>query len=198
MRLLIATRNRHKFAEITAILGRPGIEFLCAADVPDLPDVEENGATFDENARIKAHTLAMASGVVTLADDSGLEVDALGGAPGVISARFAGIPSNDRANNDKLLQMMAGAIDRKACFRCVIALATPKGECRTVEGRCEGHLRQTLSGNGGFGYDPLFVPDGYTQTFAELDAAIKNRISHRAQALARARNQWREILMGPG
>ena len=194
MQLLNATRNRHKFAEIIAILGRHGIEFRCAADMPDLPEVEENGATFDANARLKAVALALASNMMTLADDSGLEVDALDGAPGVISARFAGLPSNDQANNAKLLRMMNGENDRRARFRCVIALATPGGDCRTVEGRCEGSLLQQPRGTAGFGYDPLFVPDGYSQTFAELDAATKNRISHRAQALAHARDEWREIV----
>ena len=198
MRLLIATRNRNKFREIEAILGGAGLELLCAADQPGLPEVDETGATFDDNARLKAAALARASGMWTLADDSGLEVAALNNAPGVHSARFAGIPSDDRANNAKLLALMDKIADRRARFRCVIALANPDGEIRTVEGCCEGSLLRTPRGTAGFGYDPLFVPDGLTETFAELQEAVKNRISHRARALAKARREWRGLLAGGG
>lgn len=196
MRLLIATRNRHKFREIGAILGGEGLDFICAADRPDLPDVEETGATFDDNARLKAVVLAQATGLWTMADDSGLEVVALANAPGVRSARFAGTPTDDRANNAKLLGLMVNIADRRARFRCVIALAKPGGDVRTVEGCCDGTLLRAPRGTGGFGYDPLFVPDGQTQTFAELDEALKNRISHRARALAKARREWGALLAG--
>jgi XTP/dITP diphosphohydrolase len=194
MQLLIATRNVHKFGEIAAILGRPGLNLLNLGDHSDLPAVEEDGDTFEANAAKKAVTLAKAAGLWTLADDSGLEVDSLDGAPGVRSARYAGEPSNDAANNRKLLQALEGCGNRRARFRCVVALASSSGAVRTTDGRCEGRLIDAPRGRGGFGYDPLFVPDGYDQTFAELDAAIKNRISHRARALAQAIAQWGAML----
>jgi XTP/dITP diphosphohydrolase len=194
MQLLIATRNAHKFREITAILGLPDLKLLDLAIFPDMPAVEEDGDTFEANAAKKAASLATASGLWTLADDSGLEVDRLGGEPGVRSARYAGEPSNDAANNRKLLRMLEGAGDRKARFRCAVALASPAGTTQAVEGRCEGRLLAVPRGSGGFGYDPLFVPDGYEQTFAELEPAIKNRISHRAQALRLALAKWGAIL----
>ncbi len=188
--ILIATRNRGKLAEIREILSAPGLELLAPEAVGDLPEVEEDGDTFEANAIKKAVTLARASGMLTLADDSGLEVDALGGAPGVYSARYAGEPSNDAANNAKLLEALRGQPDRRARFRCVIALATPDGACSTVDGRCEGHIADAPQGRGGFGYDPLFVPDGFTQSFGELEAAVKHRISHRGTALRAARAAW--------
>ena len=193
MQLLIATRNRHKLDEIRAILGGPGIEWKSALDFPHLPDVIEDGDTFEANAAKKARALAAATGCWALADDSGLEVDALGGAPGVRSARFAGEPTDHTANNEKLLRDLAGHTDRTARFRCVLALAAPDGSVRFAEGRCEGRIAESLRGAEGFGYDPLFVPDGFEQTFAELGAEIKNTISHRARALAAARATWAEL-----
>jgi len=189
-RILVATRNRGKLAEIREILSAPGLELLAPEAVGDLPEVEEDGDTFEANAIKKAVTLARASGMLTLADDSGLEVDALGGEPGVYSARYAGEPSNDAANNAKLLEALRGQPDRRARFRCVIALATPDGACSTVDGRCEGGIADAPQGRGGFGYDPLFVPDGFTQSFGELESAVKHRISHRGAALRVARAAW--------
>jgi XTP/dITP diphosphohydrolase len=194
MKLLIATRNRHKLTEIAAILDWPGLELVAAPDVPGLPDVEEDGATFEANAVKKAVTLARLAGLWTLADDSGLEVDALGGRPGVMSARFAGEPVSYRANNAKLLELLAGVTNRRGRFRCVVALSDPSGQSRTVDGRCEGAITFELHGRGGFGYDPLFLPDGFTKTFAELDPAVKNRVSHRGRALQAARGAWAEML----
>ena len=188
--LLVATRNRHKLVEIRAILSAPGLELLDPESVGNLPEVEEDGDTFEANAIKKAVTLARASGMLTLADDSGLEVDALGGDPGVYSARYAGEPSDDAANNAKLLDALRGQPDRRARFRCAIALATPDGECSTVDGRCEGHITEAPQGQGGFGYDPLFVPDGFAQSFGELGADVKHRISHRGAALRAAREAW--------
>lgn len=194
MKLLIATGNAHKLAEIRAILQVPHLELVGMKELGPLPTVEEDGVTFEANAGKKASSLALATGWWTLADDSGLEVDALKGAPGVWSARYAGEPSNDAANNRKLLANMEHRDDRRARFRCVIALSDPAGISRTVAGACEGNLLRAVRGSGGFGYDPLFVPDGHSQTFAELDAGTKNRISHRAQALARAVGEWADFL----
>ncbi len=194
MKLLIATKNLHKLNEIRAILDTPGLHLVSAMEYPHVPDVIEDGDSFEANAIKKAASLAMATGLWSLADDSGLEVDALGGAPGVYSARYAGEPVSYSANNAKLLHELSGQANRKARFRCVIALCSPKGLTRVVDGRCEGFISTTVRGSRGFGYDPLFVADGFTQTFSELDPRTKNEISHRARALARARSQWSTIL----
>ncbi len=187
MRLLVATRNPKKLIEIRGILALPGVELLCIEDAGmPLPEVEEDGDTFEANAIKKAVTLALASGMPTLGDDSGLEVDALEGAPGVYSARYAGEPCDDDANNRKLLGMLEGQGHRRARFRCVIALAMPDGRVTTVSGCCEGRIVTAPRGTGGFGYDPLFVPEGYSQTFAELGPDEKHRVSHRGAALRAA------------
>jgi XTP/dITP diphosphohydrolase len=194
MKLLIATGNRHKFQEISAILKSPHLALVGLRDLGEVPDVVEDGLTFEANAIKKAVTLARFSGLWTLADDSGLEVDALGGEPGVWSARYAGEPSNDAANNAKLLKKLENVPGRTARFRCAMALSDPRGEARTVSGACEGTLLGGLKGQGGFGYDPLFVPAGYALTFAELPAEVKNLISHRARALASAVVEWGQVL----
>jgi XTP/dITP diphosphohydrolase len=148
MKLLVATGNRHKFSEISAILKSTRLVMISLREWGDVPQVVEDGDTFEVNAIKKAVTLARFSGLWTLADDSGLEVEALGGEPGVVSARYAGEPSNDAANNDKLLRKMRGVVDRRARFRCVIALSDPNGVARTVSGTCEGTLRNQLQGEG--------------------------------------------------
>jgi XTP/dITP diphosphohydrolase len=212
--LVIATRNPHKLEEIRAVLGAD-LRCLTLRDLPDAPEIVEDGATFAENARKKAVGLAQwlaarpaagrPPGVCwVLADDSGLEVDALHGAPGVHSARFAaaevGASGNapDAANNARLLRLLRGVPPerRAARFRCVIAVA-PVGEtasapaaARLFEGACEGRVLEAPRGGAGFGYDPLFQPGGHDRTFAELGAAVKNRISHRARALARMAAWW--------
>lgn len=192
--LVIATRNRHKLDEIRAILG-PGAPVLKSAlDFSDIPDVVEDGDTFEANAQKKALALAQATGGWALADDSGLEVDALDGAPGVFSARYAGEPSDSAANNAKLLRELSGVANRTARFRCVLCLARPGAAPRFVDGRCEGRIVAALRGANGFGYDPLFMPDGFEVTFADMPAAQKNEISHRGRALAAARVAWTEIL----
>ncbi len=198
MELLIATRNRHKIGEIGAILQLPGLFLLSLDDIPGLPDVEETGRTFEENAILKALTMARHTGRWTMADDSGLEVEALGGAPGVRSARFAGQHGDDHANNRKLLECMKDIRDRRARFRCVLALASPDGVSRTVEGVCEGQIAEEERGVNGFGYDPLFIPEGHACTFAEMDPVEKNRISHRSRALRRAADAWRPWLGADG
>ena len=190
MKLVIATRNKHKLEEIRAIFSPDTLELASALDFPDIPDVVEDGLTFEDNAIKKALTLARATGCWALADDSGLEVEALDGRPGVYSARYAGEPADYEANNRKLLAELKGQSDRRARFRCVVALADPSGKSRVVQGRCDGTIIDRSRGRAGFGYDPLFVPDGYTETFAEMSAELKNRISHRARALAEAKQAW--------
>ena len=196
MKLLIATRNQHKLKEIREIFSSPYLDLVSVDDYPDLPEVEEDGDTFELNAEKKAVTLACTANIWTLADDSGLEVDALGGDPGVHSARYAGEPVDYEANNRKLLDEMSDVVDRKARFRCVIALSTPEGQVKCVDGRCEGFIAREESGGNGFGYDPLFIPEGYEETFAQMDAGTKNRISHRADALNKAWEKWAEVFRG--
>jgi XTP/dITP diphosphohydrolase len=201
MRVIAATKNRHKIAEIQAIAGEFGMEVVGRdeAGVPDV-DVEEDGATFEENSEKKAREIMELCGEITIADDSGLTVDALGGAPGVISARFAGEDGNDLKNNEKLLSLLSGvaAEDRTAKFVSVITMVYPDGKKIVARGECGGHIIYQPRGSSGFGYDPLFVPDGYDRTFAELSGAEKNRISHRAAALRNLRKQLLESRSGPG
>lgn len=195
-KLLIATRNQKKKKELQEILSGFDLQLLNLDDIPPLPEVEEDGLTFEENAIKKALTVARQSNMLTLADDSGLVVDALRGAPGVFSARYAGPEANDDRNNQKLLQEMQHVEDhqRTARFVCVIALASPQGKVETVMGSCEGTIGRTLHGAEGFGYDPLFIPEGYDKSFAELTPAIKNRISHRGIALNKIKPLLEESL----
>ncbi|NLW45439.1 MAG: XTP/dITP diphosphatase [Syntrophomonadaceae bacterium] len=187
-RLVIASNNEKKKRELLQIIGDLDLEIATLKEFPQAPVVEEDGLTFQENAVKKAREIAEFTGCLTLADDSGLEVDALGGLPGVHSARFAGEPSDDERNNRKLLEMLEGvpAQERTARFRCVIAIAFPDGRVETAEGTCEGRIGFEPRGQGGFGYDPLFIPDGYDLTFAELNPEVKNSISHRGKALQKA------------
>jgi XTP/dITP diphosphohydrolase len=196
MKIIIATRNAHKLEEIRAIFDFKGLDICSALDFPGIPDTIEDRNTFEGNAVKKAQELCDATGLMALADDSGLEVDALGGAPGVWSARYAGEPCNYEANNEKLLRELAGKTNRRARFRTVIALARPGREPLTVEGTCEGTIIEEPRGTCGFGYDPLFVPDGTGKTFAELPPEVKNRISHRANALAQASRHWKLFFQG--
>lgn len=185
-RLILATRNAHKVTELRAILGASGtaLDLVGADAYPDIPDVKETGVTFAENALLKARTLASATGHPAVADDSGLCVDVLGGAPGIFSARWAGTHGDDRANLDLLLAQLSDidAPHRAAHFACAAALALPDGTERVVEGRLTGTLRHTPAGTGGFGYDPILQPDGETRTCAELTPDEKNTISHRGRA----------------
>lgn len=187
MKLFVATHNQHKIREIGEILA--GWEI-----VPDDPEgVEENAPDFIGNALIKVRAIAARHrGDWCMADDSGLEVKALDGAPGVRSARYAGEPSNTPNNNTLLLKNLTGVADRTANFTCAIALVAPDGTEHTVEGKCFGHIAETPSGAAGFGYDPLFVPDGHAKSFADLSAAEKNAISHRGRALAAAETVLRQ------
>ncbi len=194
MAILIATRNRHKLEEIRGILAGSGIELLGLDDCEGIPEVEEDRDSFEGNAMKKAEISAKATGRLAMADDSGLEVDALGGAPGVYSARYSGEPVSYRRNNQKLLKEMDGVSDRQARFVCVVALCGPGGECRTVRGTCEGVIVEEPRGDMGFGYDPLFVADGESRTFAEMEEAEKNRLSHRYRAFERAKEEWGDLL----
>lgn len=223
-RIVIATRNPGKLKEfLSGLAGLPGppIEFLSLEQFPAVPEVEESGASYQENARLKAEAAVRATGIPALGDDSGLEVDALGGAPGLLSRRYAGPDGDTRARNEKLLLALADVPDarRTARFRCVLALVEPElvgaGETGILaapddpmgplenpiplritytEGVVEGTIAREPRGTGGFGYDPLFVVGGDGRTMAELDTAAKNRLSHRGRALARLR----ETLVGRG
>lgn len=185
--IIIASNNKGKTDEIKAALSVPGIRWLTYKDFSDWPEIIESAPDFEGNARKKATSLASYFGKHALADDSGLEVDALGGEPGVLSARFAGEPANTDKNNTKLLELLEGVPyeKRTARFRCVIALASPDGEVKTSEASVEGRIVLKPSGDSGFGYDPLFIPNGHDLTMAELDLAEKNKISHRGLALAK-------------
>lgn len=181
-RLIIATRNAHKTAEIRAMIG-DDFEVLDATAFPDFPEIEETGTTFLENARLKAEGISSRVDGWVLSDDSGLEVDALAGAPGVWSSSYGGEEGNHAKNNARLLAEMAGKTDRSARFRCTMVLASHGVEQANFSGTVEGRLVEALSGSGGFGYDPLFIPTGHERTFAELGDAVKNTLSHRARAL---------------
>ncbi len=186
--VIIATRNPHKLEEIQAIFADLPVQLLSLADFPEIGDIPETGQTFAENALQKARTVFHQTGLLTLADDSGLEVDALNGAPGIYSARFAG-PRRSTADNNRKLQALIKAVPpekRTARFKCAVALVGPNLEA-VVEGVVEGHITTKPRGTGGFGYDPLFIPAGYEQTFAQLGSEVKNRISHRARAFQKAR-----------
>jgi XTP/dITP diphosphohydrolase len=185
-RLILATRNAAKVTELRSILADAGLghELVGTDAFPGLPDVKETGTTFAANALLKAHATAAATGLPAVADDSGICVDVLGGAPGIFSARWAGRHGDDRANLELLLAQLAdvGPEDRGAHFACAAALALPDGTERVVEGRLRGTLRRAPAGSGGFGYDPILQPDGDTRTCAELTAQEKNAISHRGKA----------------
>lgn len=186
--VVVATTNQAKVAEIKAIWPRRDVKLSSLPDLPEVPLVEEDGETFRANAVKKACAIAEALGMITIADDSGLEVDALGGQPGVLSARFGGEAATDRANNEKLLSLMEGLPPemRRARFVCAMALAGPGGLIGVVEGRCEGTIAGEERGTTGFGYDPVFIMQGYQKTFAELGPRTKNRVSHRARAIEKA------------
>ncbi|KAA6221644.1 RdgB/HAM1 family non-canonical purine NTP pyrophosphatase [Streptomyces albofaciens JCM 4342] len=197
-RLILATRNAGKITELRAILAAADLDVeLVGADAyPDVPDVKETGVTFAENALLKAHALARATGHPAVADDSGLCVEVLGGAPGIFSARWSGRHGDDQANLDLLLAQLSDIADghRAAHFACAAALALPDGTERVVEGRLEGTLRHTPAGTGGFGYDPILQPLGETRTCAELTADEKNAISHRGKAFRELVPVVRELL----
>ncbi len=190
MQLVLATRNANKLEEIRDVLGLDPNAVKSSFDYPQIPDVVEDKDTLEGNAIKKATTIAAALGCWALADDSGLEVDALGGAPGVYSARYAGEHCSYLDNCNKLLFELEGKTNRRARFRTVLALVNLVGEVRTLDGAMEGTILTEMRGGGGFGYDPVFMPDGYDLSYAEFAPAEKNRISHRGKALQAAIEQW--------
>jgi XTP/dITP diphosphohydrolase len=193
MRVVLATRNAAKLEEITAIVGAEAeVLGLDAFGVVEL--LPEDGATYEENALTKGRAVARALGLAALADDSGLEVAALGGAPGVRSSRYAGPACDPQANNEKLLRELAAVPPerKQACFVCVAALVTPAGGEWFTRGEVAGRIAAAPRGDGGFGYDPVFVPAGYERTFAEMAAEEKNRLSHRARAFSKIKKYLRE------
>lgn len=201
-RIAIATKNAHKVDEIRSIcrdmLGEKVSQLVGADEVGGMPDVVEDEVTFEGNALLKARALAAASGVVALADDSGLAVDVLGGAPGIFSARWAGGHGDDAANRRLLLAQIADVPDqhRGARFVCAVAIAHPSGEHAVVTGTMEGAITREERGDSGFGYDPIFVPRGFSATCAELTPDEKNSISHRGDALSKAQQALLDVLDG--
>ncbi|MDA8157386.1 MAG: XTP/dITP diphosphatase [Actinomycetota bacterium] len=186
MEIVVATRNRKKLNELNRMLGGLGVTLLGLDSFPEFPEVEETGSTFEENAKLKAGQAALFSGRYALADDSGLEVDALGGAPGVYSARYAGPEANDKKNLQLLLQELAVVPEgrRGARFRAVLVLADASGRPAAVfDGKVEGRIGFEPRGDNGFGYDPVFFPEGHDRTFAQMAASEKDSMSHRGRAL---------------
>ena len=184
MRLIIASNNKHKIYEIKKILGGKFPEILSLAEAKIDHETVEDGETFMENALKKAREIAEISGCAALADDSGICVDALDGAPGVYSARFSGVHGNDEDNNRLLLEMLKDKSDKRAHYTCAMALVYPEGREVSAEGYMYGEITDNPRGSAGFGYDPLFVPTGETRTVAEMSDDEKNAISHRARAMA--------------
>ena len=193
--LVLATRNAGKTREIQEILKEFPVTIKNLDDFGSIPAVEEDGKTFDENAYKKASFTAKVLGLPALADDSGLEVDALGNAPGIYSARYAGPNATDAENNAKLLHDMERESNRTATFVCVISLAVPSGIALTYEARCEGVIVDAPAGDGGFGYDPVFYYPPLNRTFSQLSAEEKNRVSHRGKAFAEMKEEFDKILM---
>jgi len=196
MDLLLATRNQHKTREFRELLGR-NLEVIDLSAFPKIPSPEESGRTFEENATLKAIAGSQDRHLLVIADDSGLEVDALDGAPGIYSARYAGKTASDVENVGKLLRELSvrdiPVEKRSARFRCVIALAREGKRLGIFEGVVEGNIVDSPRGKGGFGYDPVFQPTGFEQTFAEMRPELKNKISHRAHAIAALREGLRDI-----
>ena len=196
--LVVATRNRHKTREIQNILG-PDFMVRDLADT-EVPEIRENGTSFEENAKLKALAASRQLPGLVIADDSGLEVNALDGAPGIYSARYAGPNATEREKMDKLLRELVRvrATDdgRRARFRCVVALAQNGHLLGIFEGKIEGKINDTARGDSGFGYDPIFVPDGFEQTFGELPEEVKNTISHRAKAISGVAEKLKRLEFG--
>ncbi len=195
-KIVLATRNAHKVEELNELLKNEEIEVLSLKAFSDIPEVIEDGETFQENALKKAREICKVTQLPSLADDSGLVVDLIDGAPGVYSARFAGEDATDADNNKKLIELLKGHLDlkeRTARFKSVIALVLPEGEEKVVEGSCEGYILTEEKGQGGFGYDPLFYVPEYGATFAQLPMDIKNQISHRGRAFRQMVEEIRKM-----
>lgn len=198
--IVVGSRNKGKLREIKDVLRGMPVKLATLVDYPDAPEVDETGTSFRENAVIKATTLAKALKMCVLADDSGLEVDALNGEPGVRSARFAGTHGDDEANIRKLLQALARIPlkERSARFRCAIALACPDGPRIVTEGTCDGLIALEPRGTNGFGYDPVFIYPPSGMTFGEMGSDAKNAVSHRARALAALKDELQRMLDSAG
>ena len=183
--IVLATTNRHKVREIQEIFSNLSITFLSLEQFPKMPKIIEDGKTFEENAVKKASLVSQYTGQIALADDSGIAVDFLDGAPGIYSARFAGEEASDEENNSKLMTLLAQVPDekRRAVYHCVVAVTTPEGKCLTSEGICEGKIAIKPSGKQGFGYDPIFYYPPFQKTFGNTPPLDKNKVSHRFQAL---------------
>lgn len=193
--IVLATRNEGKVKEFQALLKDFPVELKCLNDFGPIPEVKEDGETFDDNAYKKALFTAKILGLPAMADDSGLVVEALDGDPGVHSARYAGENAGDLDNIEKLLREMTGKVDRAAAFECVLSIAVPSGPALTYEGRCEGRITDEIRGKDGFGYDPVFYSTDLKKTFAEASMEEKNQVSHRGRALAEAASEFDKILI---
>jgi XTP/dITP diphosphohydrolase len=193
--LVIATRNKGKTQEIKDLLTGYPVDIKNLDDFGPIPQIEEDGDTFDENAYKKASFAARILGLPALADDSGLIVETLGGAPGIHSARYAGENATDQEKYLKLLHEMRGKTNRKAAFECVISVAVPTGAALTYEARCEGIIAEEPAGSNGFGYDPVFFYPPFHKTFAQISRSEKNRISHRGKALAELKSELDKVLV---
>ncbi len=198
MDIVLSTGNVNKLNEIRGMFLKTGINIVPLKNFPGCPEVVEDGVSFNENALKKARVISKHTGLVTIADDSGIEVDFLNGNPGIFSARFAGENATDRMNNEKLLSKLANVPhdNRQAQFRCVIAIVSPDGREQTVEGVCRGYIAEKERGENGFGYDPLFIYPETGLTFGEMDPAYKNRISHRARAVEKLKLALSGFLTG--
>jgi XTP/dITP diphosphohydrolase len=193
--LILATRNQGKISEFKELLSGFNVDIRSLSDFGPIPETEEDGETFEENAYKKAHFTAKVLGFPALADDSGLVVPALGGEPGVRSARYGGEKAGDLENNLKLLKAMEGIENRMAAFQCVIAIAVPRGPALIYEGRCEGEITEKMRGYQGFGYDPLFYYPPLKKTFAQMSVEEKNLVSHRGKAMAELREEFDKVLI---
>lgn len=192
--LVLATTNKNKIKEFQEIVKNFPIEIRSVGDFGPIPECIEDGETFDDNAYKKALHTAKILGLPAIADDSGLEVEALGGAPGVYSARYAGESATDEENCEKLLRELADKENRKAAFKCVLSIAVPSGPALTYEGSCEGIILKEKRGKSGFGYDPLFFYEPLNKTFAECNMEEKNKVSHRGKALAELSSEFDNVL----
>ena len=193
--LVIATSNQGKVAEMRDLLAGFPVELKSLTDFGPIPAVQEDGTTFDENAFKKASFTAKILGIPALADDSGLVVEALNGAPGVLSARYAGENATDEQRMAKLLKEMEGKTNRKAAFECALSIAVPSGPALTYEARCEGLVAEQPAGRGGFGYDPIFFYPPLKKTFAQMTRAEKSRVSHRGKALNELKQEFDKVLL---
>ncbi len=192
--LVLATTNKNKIKEFQEMVKDFPIEIRSVGDFGPIPECIEDGETFEENAYKKALHTAKILGLPAIADDSGLEVEALEGAPGVYSARYAGESATDQENCDKLLLELTGEENRKAAFKCVLSIAVPSGPALTYEGSCEGVILHEKRGESGFGYDPLFYYEPFNKTFAECNMEEKNKVSHRGKALAELASEFDKVL----